>query len=189
MSGVSILEAEVRKGAGKGDARRLRGINKVPAILYGGGKDPQCLQFEQDKLYRRIDEGGLYSRVLTVRVGDQEEPAILKDVQRHPSKPMLLHIDLQRVNEQQQIRMLVPLTFSGADIAPGVKQGGGSISCRLSYIEVYCLPQELPETIPVDLSQLELGKSFHASDLTLPAGIEIDALRRHKHDALIAACR
>jgi large subunit ribosomal protein L25 len=167
------LVAEVRADAGKGASRRLRRENKVPAILYGGSNDPVPLTFIHNELLLHLEQEAFYSHVLTVKYDGKAEKAVLRDVQRHPAKPVVLHIDLQRVSEREAIRMNVPLHFINEEVAHGVKQQGGVISHLMTEVEVSCLPKDLPEFIDVDVAELKAGESIHMSELKLPSGVEL----------------
>jgi large subunit ribosomal protein L25 len=170
------LVAEFREDQGKGASRRLRREGKVPAILYGGGRPPRTLAFDHNKVLRQLESESFYSSVLNVMVGDQEQAVILKDLQRHPARRQILHMDLQRVLEDEEIRMNVPIHFLNEDIAVGVKQGGGKVSHLMSDVEVVCLPRFLPEYLEIDVADLELDEMRYISDIPLPEGVEIPAL-------------
>ncbi len=170
------LIAEFREGAGKGASRRLRRHGKVPAIIYGGGRPPRSICFDHNRVLKELDSESFYSSVLNIKVGENSQPAILKDVQRHPAKRQILHLDLQRVVEDEEIRMNVPIHYLGEDVAVGVKQGGGKVSHLMTDVEVVCLPKDLPEYLEVDVSQLELDEMLYLSDIKLPPGVEIPAL-------------
>ena len=173
MSDEFVLVAEPRNDMGKGASRRLRRECKVPAIIYGGGKDPQALSLDHDDLIHSLENEAFYSHVLTVKVGEKDESALLKDLQRHPAKPTILHVDLLRVSADQEVRVNVPLHFINEDTSVGVKQEGGTVSHLLTDIEVTCLPSDLPEFIEVDLTELHLNDSLHLSDITLPNGVKL----------------
>lgn len=181
------LVAELRDGTqGKGASRRLRHAGRVPAILYGGHVEPTCLSFEQDKLQVASQNERFFTTLLTIKVGDKTQPAILKDIQRHPSKPVILHLDLQRIVENEEIRMSIPLHFINANIAPGVKTGGGQVSHLLNEVEVTCLPKDLPGYIEVDMAKMELNQSLHLSDLVLPANVELVLLAHGRDEAVVS---
>ena len=170
------LVAEMRDKQGKGASRRLRRQGKVPAIIYGAGRPPRNLAFDQNKVLKELENEAFYSSILNIKVGDKSQAAVVKDIQRHPAKQQILHMDFQRIVEDEKIRMNVPLHFIGEDVAPGVKTGGGSVSHLMSDVEVSCLPRDLPEFIEVDVSALELNEMLHLSDLKIPDGVEIPAL-------------
>ena len=182
------LIAEHREDQGKGASRRLRRDGLVPAILYGAGRPPRMLAFDHNKVIREMENESFYSSVLNIKVGDKSQAAVLKDVQRHPAKPLIMHMDLQRIVEDEAIRMNVPLHFAGEDVAPGVKMGGGAISHLITDVEVSCLPKDLPEFIEVDVSNLELNEMIHLSDLKLPSGVEIPELAQGaEHDQAVVS--
>ena len=176
MSDDFDLIAEIREDQGKGASRRLRHKGKVPAIIYGAGRPPRALLFDHNKVLKQLENESFYSSVLNIKVGNKSQAAILKDMQRHPAKPRIMHMDFQRIVEDQEIKMNVPLHFIGEDVAPGVKQGGGSVSHLMSDVEVVCLPRFLPEYINVDVSGMELDDMLSLSDIKLPEGVEIPAL-------------
>jgi len=170
------LVAEIREDSGKGASRRLRHQNKVPAIIYGAGRPPRALTFDHNKVMHELENESFYSSVLNIKVGDKSQAAIVKDIQRHPSKPRIVHMDFQRIVEDQVIRMNVPIHFLGADDAVGVRDGGGSVSQMRNDVEVVCLPKDLPEYLELDISELELDDYMYMSDIPLPEGVEIPEL-------------
>ncbi|MCL4315833.1 MAG: 50S ribosomal protein L25/general stress protein Ctc [Gammaproteobacteria bacterium] len=180
------LVAETRNAKGKGASRRLRRADKVPGIIYGGEKPAVSVILEHNSLLKHLEHEAFYSHILTVKLDGKEEKAVLRDLQRHPHKPRIVHLDLQRVSATQKLRMRVPLHFTGADIAPGVKQSGGVVSHLISDLEVSCFPQHLPEFIEVDLSQVKLNESVHLSHLKLSEGVELVALA-HGDDRAVAS--
>jgi large subunit ribosomal protein L25 len=179
------LIAEFREMQGKGASRRLRHEGKVPAILYGGHSEARALTLSHQKLLIMLDNERFYSTILSLKVGDQTQAAILKDVQRHPYKNAIVHVDFQRVEDNQLIRISIPLHFKGEAVSPGVKSQGGIVSHMRNDVEVSCLPKDLPEYIEVDLSGLSLNESIHLSQLSVPAGVELIALA--KEDSAVAA--
>jgi len=141
-----------------------------------------------NELLKQLENEAFYSHILTVELDGKTEQAVLKDLQRHPAKPFILHLDLMRVSAGEKIRVNVPLHFIGEDVAPGVKIGGGIVTHAVTEVEVSCLPKDLPEYIEVDLSALELGESLHLSDLKLPPGVElVQLLQGEEHDVAVAA--
>ncbi len=173
MSDDFDLIAELREDQGKGASRRLRLKGKVPAIIYGAGRPPRSLMFDQNKVLKQLENESFYSSVLNIKVRDKSQAAILKDLQRHPAKNMIMHMDFQRIVDDVEIKMNVPLHFIGEEVAPGVKAGGGSVSHLMNDVEVFCLPKFLPEYLEVDVSELELDAMLHLSDIKLPEGVEI----------------
>jgi large subunit ribosomal protein L25 len=179
------LVAEFRETQGKGASRRLRHEGKVPAILYGGHADARALTLSHQKLLILLDNERFYSTILSLKVGDQTQAAILKDVQRHPYKNAIVHIDFQRVQEDEKIRISIPLHFTGASVSPGVKSQGGIVSHMRNETEVTCLPKDLPEFIEVDISGLSINESIHLSQLKVPEGVTLVDLA--KDDAAVVA--
>lgn len=170
------LVAELREDEGKGATRRLRHEGKVPAILYGGGRPPRMLAFDHNKVMHELEHESFYSSILNIKVADKNQAAIVKDIQRHPAKPQVLHMDFQRIVEDQKIRMNVPIHYLNADAAIGVKQEGGSVSRLVTDIEVSCLPRHLPGYFEVDIANLKLNEMLYLSDIKLPEGVEIPQL-------------
>ncbi len=188
------LGAEFRDDdQGKGASRRLRHLGKVPGILYGGHREPRGLTLDHQKLLALLDNERFYSTIVNVRVGDQTQAAILKDVQRHPARNAILHVDLQRVVETEKIRIRIPLHFHGEAISRGVKEQGGIVSHQKTEVDVSCLPNDLPEFVEVDVSGLSLNQSLHLSDLKAPQGVTVRRARawprRHGRLGSRAACR
>jgi large subunit ribosomal protein L25 len=179
------LVAEFRETQGKGASRRLRHEGKVPAILYGGHADARTLTLSHQKLLIMLDNERFYSTILSLKVGDQTQAAILKDVQRHPFKNAIMHMDFQRVQEDEKIRISIPLHFTGAAVSPGVKSQGGIVSHMRTQTEVSCLPKDLPEFIEVDISGLSINESIHLSQLKVPEGVALVDLA--KDDAAVVA--
>lgn len=182
------LIAENREDMGKGASRRLRRKGLVPAIIYGAGRPPRALAFDHNKVLKQLESESFYSSVLNIKVGDKSQAAILKDLQRHPAKRQILHMDFQRIVEDEAIRMNVPIHFLGEDVAPGVKLGGGKVSHLMTDVEVTCLPKDLPEFLEVDVSALELDGMLHLSNIKLPSGVEIPELAQGpEHDQAVVA--
>ncbi len=170
-----------RAQTGKGVSRRLRRNGRVPAVLYGAGKGSMALELGQEEMLRHLAHEGFYSHILTLKLGDGTEKVVLKDLQRHPYRRQLLHVDLLRIDEHEPITMRVPVHFINEDKCVGVKQGGGIISHLMTEIETICLPKDLPEFIDVDLAEVGVGTTIHIGDLTLPAGVE-SAILAHGGD-------
>jgi large subunit ribosomal protein L25 len=176
MSDDFDLIAEIREDQGKGASRRLRHQGMVPAIIYGAGRPPRALAFDHNRVVQQLDNESFYSSVLNIKVGEKSQAAILKDVQRHPSKAQIMHMDFQRIVEDEEIKMLVPIHFLGEDVAVGVKQGGGKVQHHMTEVEVVCLPRHLPEYLDLDVAELELDEMLKLSDIPLPEGVTIPAL-------------
>lgn len=169
---------------GTGASRRLRHAGRVPGILYGGKSAAQAIELDHNEIFHKLRQEAFHASILTLVVDGAPEQALLRDVQMHAWKPIVLHVDFQRVEADQPIHMKVPLHFTNADVAPGVKTSGGNVSHILNEIEVRCLPHLLPEFVEVDLSHLEAGHSIHASDLKLPEGVTFAAARHGENPAI-----
>ncbi len=172
------INASKRDTQGTGASRRLRRAGRVPGIVYGSGQAAQSVDLNHKELYFGLKNEAFHSSVLTLNLDGNKESVLLRDYQMHPYKPLVLHIDFQRVDANQKIHMKVPLHFVNADVAPGVKLAGGVVSHLLTEAEVLCLPGALPEFIEVDLSKLEAGQTIHLSDLVVPEGVEFASLAR-----------
>jgi large subunit ribosomal protein L25 len=181
------VNATTRELKGKGASRRLRHADNFPAIIYGANKDPVSLTIVHNEMLRHMENEAFYSHILTVNIDGTAESAILKDVQRHPSKPRIMHIDFQRVSDDIELTMQVPLHFTNEIDCPAVKLNGGLISHEASDVEIRCLPKNLPEFIEVDLAEMDINDVVHLSDLKLPEGVTITALEHgSSHDLPVA---
>ena len=172
------IKAESRKGQGTGASRRLRRAEKVPGIVYGGGKDASVIELDHNNLYHKLKLEAFHASILDMELDGKTEPVLLRDVQMHAWKQIVLHVDFQRVAADKKIHMKVPLHFVNADIAPGVKLSSGIVSHIINELNILCLPKDLPEFIEVDLKDLAAGHSLHLSNLTMPAGVESVALNK-----------
>jgi large subunit ribosomal protein L25 len=187
MAGSYVFEAELRKDLGRGHSRRLRVEGKIPAVLYGGTAEPVGITLDHNKVNKALEDEATYSHILTLRIDGKEETAILKDMQRHPSRPIILHMDFQRVSESQKIKVHVPLHFLNQETSVGAKKGG-VITHALVDVEVTCLPARLPEFIAIDMAKMDIGQSVHLSDIKVPPGVQIvELLHGAGHDQLVAA--
>lgn len=175
MSTGFELTAVSRSDLGKGATRRLRKTNKVPAVVYGAGSEPVSITLEHNELMHSTENEAFFSHILSLSIDGKKEKVIIKDLQRHPSRPILMHADFIRVSMKDKLKVNVPLHFIGEDDAPGAKQGGVVTHDHVD-IEIECLPKDLPEFIEVDLSDLDIGDSLHLSDIVLPKGLSIVAL-------------
>jgi large subunit ribosomal protein L25 len=189
MSDQFELHAEVREDLGKGASRRLRRLaDQVPAIIYGGDKDPQPLTLVRKDLEKALENEAFYSHVLTINVGKEKQKAILKDLQRHPARESVMHADFLRVNENKAIKVNVPIHFINEAKSYGVKTQGGIVQHQETDIEVQCLPSKIPEYIEVDMLKVEIGQIIHLSDITLPEGVASVALALGEdHDLAVAS--
>ncbi|AHK78387.1 50S ribosomal protein L25 [Ectothiorhodospira haloalkaliphila] len=176
MSANFELQAESRTERGKGASRRLRRAGRLPAIIYGAGKEPVSITLDHSAVWLSQEYEAFYSHILNVTVDGKLEKAIVRDLQRHPYKPFLVHMDLQRVSDNEPVRVHVPLHFLNEETCVGVKKGGGMLSHQSVEVEVECLPRDLPEYIEVDVGEMSVGDSLHLSQLTLPQGVSLTAL-------------
>ena len=171
------LNCSVRADSGKGASRRLRRLdNAIPAILYGGNKDPIALSIAHDDILHATENEAFFSHIITLNIGKDKEKAVVKALQRHPAKRLIMHADFLRVDENQAITMKVPLHFINEDKCVGVKLGSGSIRKTLNELEISCLPNNLPQYIEVDMLEVEVGQTLHISDIALPKGVTSVAL-------------
>ena len=186
MSDSHTILAEMRDVQGTGASRRLRHAGKIPAVLYGAGKEPAMLTLNHNSLFHNLEDESFHSSILTVDIAGKQEKAILRDVQMHAYKQLIMHVDLQRVSATDKIHMSVPLHFTGGDEAPGVKVESGIVSHLITELDIVCLPENLPEYLSIDVSALHLGDSVHLSDITLPEGVESTALAHGGDDLAVA---
>ena len=176
MSKSFTVGAETRNDQGKGASRRLRRAGQVPAILYGGKGEPSNITLNQLSLLTMIDNEKFYSSIINIKLDGKDQQAIVKDVQMHPAKAQVLHVDLQRVLADQPIRLHLPIHFLNQNTCPGVKTQGGQVSHLRTDIEISCLPKDLPEALEVDMAAMSLGDTVYLKDIKLPAGVTIPAL-------------
>ena len=173
------LNAEPREGAGKSATRQLRRKGKIPAVLYGAGKDPASIVLDANSIRKQLENEAYFSHILDVRVNGESTQVVLKDLQRDPASDQIIHMDLLRVSATQEITMNVPLHFINEETSPG-KKAGGVVSHLVVDVEISCLPQDLPEYLEVDMAAMEIGDALHLSDVKVPEGVTISALA---HDA------
>ncbi len=181
-----VFGADHREKAGKGASRRLRHSGKVPAILYGGGQPPQSLVLDQQNLLTMIGSEKFYSSIVQVKIDGQSQEAIIKDVQMHPARNVVVHVDLQRVVENEKIRIRLPIHFRNETVAPGVKTQGGIVSHMETDVEVSCLPKDLPEYLEVDLAEMDLNETKFLADIPLPTGVIITDLVHGKNRPVVS---
>jgi len=190
MATIHEIPAESRKDEGKGASRRLRHAGKVPAIVYGSTQEPANIQLHHNTVWLASQNEWFYSAILDLNLDGKTEKVLLRDMQRHPFKAQLLHLDFQRVDENKAIRIRVPLHFLNQEKSPAGKMAGVLISHAMTDVEISCLPKNLPEFISVDLGELKVGDIVHMSDLKLPDGVEIPELRLGKeHDSAVATAQ
>ena len=168
--------AELRETQGKGASRRLRHAGKVPAILYGAHQDAQALVLNQQSLLTMIGDERFYSSIVQLKIGERAQEAIIKDVQMHPAKNLVVHVDLQRVVADEKIRIHLPIHFRNETISPGVKSEGGVVSHMRTDVEITCLPKDLPEYLELDLAGMALNDTKFLADIPLPPGVSIPEL-------------
>jgi large subunit ribosomal protein L25 len=189
MSDTNTIIAELREDVGKGASRRLRRQGKVPAVIYGGHRDPVELTLELESLLHASENEAFYASVLEIKVGDgRVQKAIVRDMHRHPYKPVIMHVDFMRVSAKEVIRMSVPVHFIGEEESPAGKASGVVIQHQMTEIEISALPKNLPEFIAVDLSNMDAGDVVMLSDIELPEGVELPALavEGEENDAPVA---
>lgn len=189
MSDDFTLSVKVRQDVGKGASRRQRRLaGEIPGIVYGGVREPVMISIPHKDIAKALENEAFYSHVITLDIEGTEQPAILKDLQRHPAKPLVLHADFLRVNPKRALTVNVPLHFINEDSCIGVKQEGGVIAHTMTELEITCLPADLPEYLEVDMAEVAIGQSLHISDIKLPEGVESVALSHGEdHDLPIAA--
>jgi large subunit ribosomal protein L25 len=180
MATIHEITAERRADQGKGASRRLRRDGKVPAVIYGAGQAAENIQFDHLKLSLAARNDWFSSAILDLLVEGNRQKVLLRDVQKHPVKPQLLHLDFLRVDESKPVRVYVSIRFVNKEKSPAAKTSGVVISHNITEVEVSCLPKDLPEHIELDLGELALGDVLHLSDLKLPAGVEIPELKLGK---------
>src|SRR5690606_39004415 len=159
---------EPRASVGRTDARRLRRAGKVPAVLYGGGEAPDSVVLDHNSLSHQMAREAFYTSILTVKYGSKTQQVVVKDVQRHPARPIIMHLDFLRIREDQEITLNVPVHVLNAATAKGVKEQGGVVEHLVSDVEVRCLPRYLPEYLELDIADLELNQIYHLSNIKLP---------------------
>jgi len=178
--------ADPREMQGKGASRRLRHKGKVPAIIYGGKQEPRTLVLDQQNLLTMIGNEKFYSSIVQLKLGDQSEYAIVKAVQMHPARNVVVHVDLLRVVESEPIRLHLPIHFKNEATSPGVKLQGGVVSHMAADVEIVCLPKDLPEYLEVDLATMNLNETKFLSDIPLPSGVTIPALAHGKNRPVVS---
>lgn len=172
------ISADKRTVQGKGASRRLRGSGKVPGVIYGGEQPAESIELDHNELYHKLKMEAFHASILALSVSGTKESVLLRDVQMHPFKQKVLHVDFQRIAKNTKIHMKVPLHFINAEISPGVKTSGGIVSHVMTEVDISCLPDDLPEFISVDLIDMVEGQTLHLSDLTIPENVEIPALTK-----------
>lgn len=186
MKAAFELAGEPRAQLGRTDSRRLRKAGKVPAIMYGGGEAPEALVLDHNALRNQMSREAFYTSILTLKIGAKEQQVVVKDVERHPAKPLIMHLDFQRVREDVEITITVRIHFTGEAEAKGVKDQGGVVEHLMTDVEVRCLPRYLPEYLTLDVTALELNQIYHLSDIPLPEGVTLVALAGGQDHPVVA---
>ena len=187
MSNVFEFVATSREKSGTSSARAVRRQGNVPSIIYGGSTAPALIALNHNDVLKHLENEAVYSHILEINIDGKTEKAVLKDLQRHPAKPLVLHMDFMRINENELLKMHVPLHFINEIEAVGVKKGGVATHARVE-IEISCMPAALPEYLQVDLGNLDVGESVHLSEIQLPEGVEIVELAQGEgHDLAVAS--
>ncbi|HEY0504320.1 MAG TPA: 50S ribosomal protein L25/general stress protein Ctc [Lysobacter sp.] len=185
-----ILKATGRKVEGKGASRRLRHAASIPAIVYGGKSAPLPIQLDHEKTWLAQQNEWFYSSILTLDIDGKSEPVLLRDIQRHPFKQIIMHLDFQRVDLNAALKASVPLHFLNQETSPAGKAADVVITHELNEVTVSCLPKDLPEFIEIDLSKLAVGDIVHLSDIKLPKGVELPELKLGKeHDVAVVIAK
>ncbi len=189
MAKTHEIKVDKRNDEGKGASRRLRRAGVVPAIVYGGELKPVSIQLQHKDVWHASQNEWFYSSILDLSLGGDVQKVLLRDMQRHPFKQLVLHLDFQRVNENEAIRVRVPLHFLNQEVSPAGKTSGIVITHEINEVEISCLPRNLPEYIEIDLSELKIDDIIHLSEIKLPEGVEIPELRlgkEHDHAVVVA---
>ncbi len=180
------LNATLRGDKGKGASRRLRHANTLPAIVYGGGKDAVSITLQQKDIQHKLPDEGFYSQVLSLNVEGKAEDVLIRDIQHHPYKMEVMHMDFIRVDAKKVVHIFSQLHFIGEDVSPGIKSEDGVVNHVVTEVELECLPKNIPDFIEVDLSEMHVGDVVHLSDLKLPKGVEVLALKQgEEHDTAV----
>ncbi|MCH1478337.1 MAG: 50S ribosomal protein L25/general stress protein Ctc [Arenicellales bacterium] len=175
MSSNYELSTQSRDSFGTGASRRQRRENLVPAVVYGAGKDNESVMLDHDQVMHSLEKEAFHSAIIDLKTDKGSQQVILREVQMHPHRQLVMHVDFQRVRASEKLHMKVPLHFEGSDVAPGVKTDGGILSHPITELDITCLPRDLPEFIAVDVSELNLNESLHLSNIKMPEGVELTA--------------
>lgn len=180
MSSNYVLNAQSRDVFGTGASRRQRRDSHIPAVVYGAGKDNETVTLDHDQVMHSLEKEAFHSAIIDLETDAGSQQVILREVQMHPHRPLVLHMDFQRIKATEKLHMKIPLHFDGADVAPGVKVDGGILAHAMTELDITCLPKDLPEYIAVDVSELGMNESIHLSDITLPEGVELTVTAYHE---------
>lgn len=185
------INAELRDDLGKGASRRLRHANKVPAIIYGSNKEPRSISIEHHKILKYIEDESFFTSILELKAeGGKRQKVVLRDMQRHPSKPVIMHLDFQRIADDVELTMHIPLHFLNEEDNEAAKTSGIIIAHQITDVEISCLPDHLPEFIAVDLAEFKEGDMFRLSDIKLPEGVALTAFTHgdvEEHDKVVVS--
>ncbi|MCK5903343.1 MAG: 50S ribosomal protein L25/general stress protein Ctc [Cocleimonas sp.] len=187
MANTFGLTATTRTDLGKGASRRLRREGSIPAVVYGGASGAASITLKSNQMNRNLLEEAFYSSLINLEIDGNKEIVMLRDLQRHPSRPFILHVDLQRIMDDEKIKVIVPLHFINEEEAPGVKLEGGNVNRLLVDVEVFCLPKDIPEYINVDLSKLHRGGSIHLNEIKIPDNVALTQLMYDGHNLAVVA--
>ncbi len=182
-----VVNADARSALGKGAIRRLRREDKIPAVVYGAGKDNENLELDHDGFMHQIEVDSFRTSIIKLAAGGKSQQVILREVQMHPYRPRVMHVDFQRVRATEKIHMNVPLHVVGDDVTPGVHMEAGILSLLMNEVDISCLPKDLPDFLEVDVSALALNESVHLSEVKVPEGVEITALQHEGGDHAVVA--
>ena len=180
MSSNYVLTVQSRDVFGTGASRRQRRDGHVPAVVYGAGKDNETVTLDHDQVMHSLEKEAFHSAIIDLETDAGSQQVILREVQMHPYRPLVLHMDFQRIKATEKLHMKIPLHFDGADVAPGVKTDGGILAHTMTELDITCLPKDLPEYIAVDVSELGMNESVHLSDVQLPEGVELTVTAYHE---------
>ena len=180
MSSNHVLNAQPRDVSGTRASRRQRRDSYVPAVVYGAGKDSETVTLDHDQVMHSLEREAFHSAIIDLKTEGGSQQVILREVQMHPYRPLVLHMDFQRIKASETLHMKIPLHFEGSDVAPGVKVDGGIRAHTMTELDITCLPKDLPEYIAVDVSTLGMNESLHLSDVQLPEGVELTVTAYHE---------
>jgi large subunit ribosomal protein L25 len=166
------VNAQPRAASGTGASRRLRRTGQVPAIVYGGHQEPEMVSVGHNDLLKHLEHEAFYSQILDLKIGERSVKVVLKDLQRHPAKPFIQHVDFLRITQGEKLRLVVPLHFINEERSKAIKMGA-QVSHTITEVEIICLPQDLPEFIAIDMSNMDVGQSIHLSEIPMPQGVSL----------------
>ena len=189
MANEHKLTAYGRKDEGKGASRRLRHAGRIPAVVYGGGAEPQSIELEQESTWVAQMHDWFYSSIITLSVDGKAEQVLLRDMQRHPYKQLIMHLDFQRVKAGEKIHVKVPVHLANVENSTAGKTAGVTVTLEMNDLDVVCLPKDLPEFIEVDLGKLEPGDTVYLADVALPKGVELSHPVSDEHNPAVAMAR